>query len=124
MLLAGREKWLAWGRLVLGFGMLLFGLDSMKTSMEQVATLFDVSVLKGYPAVVYLLVGVLFTALIQSSSATMMITLSALHVGIVDLPSAAALVIGAEPTWVLPAPWPWGASEPPPLKSNWRWLIS
>ncbi len=96
VLLAGREKWLAWGRLVLGFGMLLFGLDSMKTSMEQVATLFDVSVLKGYPAVVYLLVGVLFTALIQSSSATMMITLSALHVGIVDLPSAAALVIGAD----------------------------
>ncbi|MBA56519.1 MAG: hypothetical protein CMK89_18870 [Pseudomonadales bacterium] len=96
VLLARREKWLAWGRLVFGFGLLLFGLDAMKNSMEQVATLFDVSVLKGYPAIVYLLVGVLFTALIQSSSATMMITLSALHTGIVDLPSAAALVIGAD----------------------------
>ena len=96
VLLAKREKWLAWGRLVLGVGLLLFGLDAMKTSMEQVATLFDVSVLQGYPAIVYLLVGVLFTAMIQSSSATMMITLSALHTGIVDLPSAAALVIGAD----------------------------
>lgn len=96
VLLTKQEKWLAWGRLAFGIGLLLFGLDAMKNSMEQVSTLFDVSVLKGYPAIVYLLVGVLFTALIQSSSATMMITLSALHTGIVDLPSAAALVIGAD----------------------------
>ncbi|RLT92124.1 MAG: Na/Pi cotransporter family protein [Ketobacter sp.] len=96
VLLARREHWLAWGRMLFGLGLLLFGLDAMKSSMEQVATRFDVSVLQGYPAIVYLLVGVAFTALIQSSSATMMITLSALHTGIVDLPSAAALVIGAD----------------------------
>ncbi|HAU15741.1 MAG: hypothetical protein CMK83_07145 [Pseudomonadales bacterium] len=96
VLLSRSEPWLAWGRLVLGLGMLLFGLGAMKSSMEQVAGLLDVAVLQGYPAIVYLLVGVLFTAMIQSSSATMMITLSALHAGIVDLPSAAALVIGAD----------------------------
>ncbi|AUM13566.1 Na/Pi cotransporter family protein [Ketobacter alkanivorans] len=96
VLLARREYWLAWGRLVLGLGLLLFGLDAMKGSMEAVSALFDVSVLQGYPAILYLLVGVLFAALIQSSSAAMMITLSALNAGIVDLPSAAALVIGAD----------------------------
>ncbi|MDY6919990.1 MAG: Na/Pi symporter [Pseudomonadota bacterium] len=96
MLLSGRERWQPWGRLVLGLGLLLFGLDAMKTSMEQVSARFDVGALQGYPALVYLLVGVLFSALIQSSSATMMITLSALHAGIIDLHSAAALVIGAD----------------------------
>ncbi|PIE42531.1 MAG: hypothetical protein CSA49_00330 [Gammaproteobacteria bacterium] len=56
----------------------------------------DLEILKGYPLVIYVGFGVVLTALIQSSSATMMITLSALHAGIVDLPSAAALVIGAD----------------------------
>lgn len=93
---ARREPWLAWGRLVFGLGLLLFGLDLMKGSMERLPELLDVSLLQGYPPIVYLLVGVLFTALIQSSSAAMMITLSALHAGILDLPSAAGLVIGAD----------------------------
>lgn len=96
VLVTRREGWLAWGRLVLGLGMLLFGLDAMKSSMESVPQFLDIRLLQGYPALVYLLVGVVFTALIQSSSAAMMITLSALHAGIVDLPAAAALVIGAD----------------------------
>ncbi len=91
-----RDKLKAWALLLLGLGLLLFGLDIMKTSMETLAERFDMAVLQGYPAVVYLLVGILFTAIIQSSSAAMMITLSALHAGIVDLPSAAALVVGAD----------------------------
>jgi phosphate:Na+ symporter len=53
-------------------------------------------VLSGYPLIVYLFVGVVFTAIIQSSSATMMLTLSALYAGIIPLPAAAALVIGAD----------------------------
>ncbi len=91
-----REKFKSWALLVLGFGLLLFGLDAMKTSMEALAARFDIALLQGYPTIVYLLVGVVFTAVIQSSSAAMMITLSALHVGIVDLHSAAALVVGAD----------------------------
>ena len=96
VILNNQPRWKAWGNLILGLGLLLFGLDAMKTSMEQVAASFDIQMLQGYPAIVYLLVGVAFTAVIQSSSAAMIITLSALSAGIVDLPSAAALVIGAD----------------------------
>lgn len=96
VLLNKQQRWRAWGSLILGLGLLLFGLDAMKTSMELVAEKFDIEVLQGYPLIVYLLVGVLFTAVIQSSSAAMIITLSALSAGIVDLPSAAALVVGAD----------------------------
>jgi phosphate:Na+ symporter len=41
-------------------------------------------------------VGLVITALIQSSSATIMITLSALYAGVIPLPSAAAAAIGAD----------------------------
>ena len=44
----------------------------------------------------FLLVGLVITAIIQSSSATIMITLSALYAGVIPLPSAAAAAIGAD----------------------------
>lgn len=91
-----RERWQAWGGFAFGLGLMLFGLNSMKTAMEQLAALADVSLLQGLPLLVYLLVGALFTALIRSSSAAMMIILSALHAGSLDLTSAAALAVGAD----------------------------
>lgn len=80
----------------LGLGFLLLGLDYMKTSIETLTQLFNIDLLRGYNAFVFLFVGIVFTAIIQSSSATMMITLSALNSGIVDLHSAAALIVGAD----------------------------
>ena len=91
-----RQTLKSWAELIMGLGLLLFGLDIMKDSMEALAQRFDIAVLQGYHAIVYLLVGVLFSAVIQSSSAAMMITLSALHAGIVPLEAAAALVVGAD----------------------------
>lgn len=68
----------------------------MKSSIEYLATQFDLSLFSGYPLVVFLLAGFVFTAIIQSSSATMVITLSALNANIISLEAAAALVIGAD----------------------------
>ncbi|WP_284382901.1 Na/Pi cotransporter family protein [Litoribrevibacter albus] len=84
------------GLTFLGFGLLLFGLDLMKTSIESVAENLNIELLRGWHPITYLLAGALFTAIIQSSSASMMITLSALNAGIIDLPSCAALIIGAD----------------------------
>ena len=96
VLLSERKRFAAWGRLFVGLGMLLFGLSEMKGSVEQLATSLDLSALAGFHPLIYLGAGVIFTAVIQSSSATMMITLSALHVGILQLEAAAALIIGAD----------------------------
>ena len=68
----------------------------MKVAVEGVGQRFDVSWLQGYPPVLYLMAGVLLTAIIQSSSAAMLITLSALNGGLIALPEALALVIGAD----------------------------
>ena len=69
------------GRFVFALGLLLLGLDTMKTAVEVVGTRFELAVLQGLPPIVYLLVGVGLTALIQSSSASMLISLAALNGG-------------------------------------------
>ena len=82
--------------LVAGLGLMLLGLGYMKTGAISVTTLFDPARLTAYSPIVFLLAGIGVTALIQSSSATIMITLSALYAGAIPLSSAAAVAIGAD----------------------------
>ena len=84
------------GLFLFAIGLLLFGLGTMKGAVEGIGARFDTAWLSGYPAWVWLIAGVLLTAVIQSSSATMLIALSALHGGLVGLPQALAVVIGAD----------------------------
>ena len=84
------------GRLLAGFGLMLLGLDFMKAGAEGATALFRPEVLAGYPLIVFLLAGLLLTAIIQSSSATILVALSALYVEAITLPAAAAIAIGAD----------------------------
>ncbi len=81
---------------LVALGLLFVGLDLMKSGMSSLAETLPLESLRGHNLLVYFLVGLVLTALIQSSSATMMITLTALHSGIIELHAAAALVIGAD----------------------------
>lgn len=90
----GRIKLFA--QLLLGFALLLLGLDFMKAAVEGLNSLVDFEQLVGYSLITYLITGALFTAVIQSSSATMMLTLAALNAQIIPLDVAAAIVIGAD----------------------------
>jgi phosphate:Na+ symporter len=83
------------GKLVMAFGFLLFSLVLMKDSIAFVIDLVDVTQLQSLPLLMYFLVGMVLTAIIQASAATMMITLSAISSGIIGLEAAAAIVIGA-----------------------------
>jgi phosphate:Na+ symporter len=83
-------------RAFFGFGLLVLGLSYMKASVESAASVLDVSKLAGHPTLVYALVGALFSALVHSSSALVMIALSALSTGLIDMQAAAALVVGAD----------------------------
>ncbi|MCB0413385.1 MAG: Na/Pi cotransporter family protein [Bdellovibrionales bacterium] len=83
-------------RLIASIGLLMLGLEFMKQSMNGIAQGFDPSLLQGHGILSYFIFGYIFTAIIQSSSATMMITLTALNSQIFTLPSAAAIVIGAD----------------------------
>jgi phosphate:Na+ symporter len=93
----GRYSRLAsWGQALLGFGLLLLGLVMLKDAMSGLAEQVDLVAYARYGTVPFALAGFVFTAIIQSSSATMVITLAALNSGVLELQSAAALVIGAD----------------------------
>lgn len=84
------------GSAVLGISLLLFGLGIMKTSMESIPERWDISLLQDHIALVYLAVGIVLAAVIQSSSAVMIMALTAINAEFIDLQEAAALVIGAD----------------------------
>ncbi|MDI1355192.1 MAG: Na/Pi symporter [bacterium] len=79
-----------------GFGLLFIALSFMKTAMEAEVKQIDLSRFASMPPLVFLLLGFVITLLVQSSSVTMALTLSALHAGAFDFLTGAAIVLGAE----------------------------
>nr|WP_321465885.1 Na/Pi symporter [uncultured Desulfobulbus sp.] len=82
-------------KLLVAFGFLFHGLDYMKTSVEAFAGAVDLSLMPDLGLWIYVLVGTILTAAMQSSSATIAIVLTTLFSGIIDFQEGAALVIGA-----------------------------
>jgi phosphate:Na+ symporter len=83
------------GAFMVGFGLLFLGLDFMKTSIEDIAGQVDLSGYLGFGLWVFLLIGLVITALIQSSSAMIVIVLSALNAEVIGISHALAMIIGA-----------------------------
>lgn len=99
LLLASTARKTDWNyRAMLGFGIgaLFVGLDLLKGGFSVIADQMDFSVYRDLPLVLFLLIGVFLTALIQSSYATMAIALGALHSGALTILPATAIVLGAE----------------------------
>jgi phosphate:Na+ symporter len=84
------------GRMVTALGFLLMGLSLMKESVGSIGDALDIQRLAGLAGWQYLLFGVIFAAIVQSSSAAMLVTLAALHSGVIELPAAAAVAVGAD----------------------------
>ena len=89
------EKYSNISKLLVGFGFLFMGLDYMKASVETFTTTFDITSIPNYGLVVYLGIGFLLTAIMQSSSATIAIILTMLNAELLAFDEAAAMVIGA-----------------------------
>lgn len=84
-----------WGSFLIGFGLLFLGLDYMKTSIEALANQVDLQQYVSLGLWVFLLIGLVITVLIQSSSATIVIVLSAINANLITVEQATAIVIGA-----------------------------
>lgn len=89
-------KWYNWSRFFLGLSFLFIGLGYMKTGMEGFVTAVNLREYTEAPLVLFLVIGFLITSLIQSSSATMAITLSALFTGAITLVDGIAVMLGSE----------------------------
>lgn len=95
--LLGRGRWAAAGTSLVGFGLIFVGIDTLQMGMEGLADRFDLARLDatGFSGRVWLVgIGLAMTVVMQSSSAAVATTLTALYVGAVGMEQAALLVIG------------------------------
>lgn len=84
------------GRFLVGFGALFMGLDYMKSAVDLDTVSMSFFENTAFIPHLFFPIGIIMTAIIQSSSATMAITLSALYAGIIPIEVAAAIVIGSD----------------------------
>lgn len=77
-------------------GLLFFGLGLMKSSVAEFSNNISLVDMPNYGILFYFAVGLLATAIMQASSATVALTLTALNAGLLSFNDAAAMVIGAD----------------------------
>ncbi len=83
-------------KLLFGFGLMFMGLHFMKDGFMDFAKNADLSVLEGKPLFLFLIFGFVLAAAIRSSAASMMIFITSLASGSIDLMQAGFLAIGAD----------------------------
>lgn len=97
LILFGKRKYIKYiSYFLFGFGLLFVGLSFMRTAMESQIKTVDLSQYANMPTPFFLLIGFIITLLVQSSSVTMALTLTALNVGAVDFTLAVVIVLGSE----------------------------
>lgn len=85
------------GLALAGFGLIFVGIDMLQAGMQDLSTRVDPAAFPGGSISGRLLlvgVGIVMTVVMQSSSAAVATTLTALHGGAIELEQAAALVVG------------------------------
>ena len=92
------KSWKGIAAILIGLGVIFLGIGYMKEGFETLKEGLDLAkyAMDGYAGIfVYVLVGSVATVVIQSSSATMAIIITALATGQIDYANALALAIGA-----------------------------
>lgn len=88
----------ALGMSLAGFGLMFFGLNTLQEGMRGLSAVVSLADLPsgGFSArIAAMLIGLAMTAILQSSSAAIATTLTALHTATINFEQAAALVVGA-----------------------------
>jgi phosphate:Na+ symporter len=96
--LLARGRWSSFGLAVAGFGLIFIGIDTLQRAMEGMSGVFRLSELPSAGFLAHLLtmlIGAVMTVVMQSSSAAVATTLTALHTESINFEQAASLVIGA-----------------------------
>lgn len=101
LIFSGKSKRKSWGEFLMGFAFLFMGLSYLKSSVpdlqsnpEILSFLQDYTSM-GYPSLfIFLLLGTILTIIVQSSSATVAITLIMCTQGWIPFEMAAAMVLG------------------------------
>ncbi len=98
MRLLGQGRWRSLGLALAGFGLIFIGIESLQEAMKGLSGVFRLHELPSAGFLGHLAamaIGILLTIVMQSSSAAVATTLTALHAGSLNFDQAASLVIGA-----------------------------
>lgn len=93
----GRGRVAALGLAVAGFGLMFLGVGTLQDGMEALAQIVRIEAIPGSTLVGRLIlvgIGTAMTVVMQSSTAAVATTLTAIHAGTIDLTHAVVLVIG------------------------------
>jgi len=96
-LFSKNQKWSYTGEILLGFGLLFFGLSVMKTAFDPLKTSEEfrqLFIMVGDNHLLGVLIGAILTILVQSSSATIGITIALASTGIISFEASVALILG------------------------------
>ena len=88
-----RGQWFGFG---FGLAALFLGLNFIKAGFLEMVGHFDLQILSGWPVILFVGIGFVATALIQSSSAMVAIVLGALNAGVISFLPATAMILGSE----------------------------
>lgn len=101
LLFSAKRSRKSWGELIIGFGLLFIGLEFLKNAMPnlhdnpEIFTFLQKYTDLGYASyIIFMLIGTILTILIQSSSATMALTLVMCANGWINFEIAASMVLG------------------------------
>jgi phosphate:Na+ symporter len=91
------KKWSYFGEIMLGFGLLFFGLSVMKHAFDPLKTSEEfrqLFMIVGDNHLVGVMIGAILTMIVQSSSATIGITIALATSGIISFDASVALILG------------------------------
>ncbi len=94
----GKGQYGALGRALAGFGLFFMGIDVLKDAFDGIGDVIDLHRWAGEGVLnllLFVLIGIVLTVIIQSSSAALTVILTATAGGLIPLTAAAAMVIGA-----------------------------
>jgi phosphate:Na+ symporter len=96
--LMGRGCWKPLGSAIAGFGLIFLGIDFLQSGMDGLRSRLPVASLPSTGVAAYLAglgAGILMTLVLQSSSAAIAVTMTALHAGTINLEQSASMAVGA-----------------------------
>lgn len=91
-----KEKTIKFIHLLLGFCLLLLGLELMRNATQHFTSNFNSEFFHQHSSWYFFIIGICLSAIVQSSSAVMLMALNALNFQFIQLEQAAAILIGAD----------------------------
>jgi phosphate:Na+ symporter len=96
--LLAQARWKSMGSALAGFGLIFIGIETLQMGMQGLSGIFKLGDLPStglWAHVLAMVIGIVMTVIMQSSTAAVATTLTALHTNAINFEQAASLVIGA-----------------------------